>query len=341
MHASIATLLPVLFVLCGAAALTSCGEGASSDAMARVPDATGTPEQDATGARPQAREAAGGTVWVLGKFDRSVSVIEGETARLVQRVALGPEAITSGLVQWDGSVWVSDLAGVLHKIDVAKRELMVSVPLDDVIPVGLGAAQHGLYTVDPQTGTVARHDMRTGALQADLGRVDGPEVMAVGPGAAWVVGARRTQLHVFDAGATRSRVVRIALELPGNMAFGFGSLWYYQSNGRLIRVDPASGAVQATIDTPEAAFATGITVGSEAVWVCAPDARQIVRIDPASNHVAKRIEVAGMPLQLVELGNALWVVLTHDNAVIRIDPATGAETARCSVEQPTKIIAVR
>jgi hypothetical protein len=331
---------PVLLVLSGAAALASCGERASSQTTDRTPEATSTAVQDATGAPPEGSEAAGGTIWVLVRFDPSVSIIEAGIAQVVQQVALASDAITVGLLHWDGAVWVGDLRGALHRIDVAKQELVGSVPLDWG-PVGLSAAAHGLYTVDVDAGSVVRHDLRTGASLGVVMRVERPEAMAAGPDAAWVLGARRTELHRLDADAVQSRVMRTEFALPGYMAYGFGSLWYYQSNGRLLRVDPSSGAVQATIDTPDAAFATGIIVGRDAVWICAPDARQILRIDPASNQVTRRIDVAGMPLQVAELGATLWVVLTHDNAVIRIDADTGAETARILMEKPTAIIAVR
>ena len=78
----------------------------------------------------------------------------------------------------------------------------------------------------------------------------------------------------------------------------------YQIDGELFRIDPASGAVLAAIDTPEAGNAFGIAVGKDAVWVASQELKAVLKVDPISNRVVQRIQVDGAPEDVVELGGA-------------------------------------
>ncbi len=324
-------LLLYLLILSGAGALVSCGERADSHASAREAAPWGVESQDRG-------EGIGGTVWVLSASNRAITVIDGETGRVLQRIRLDFRSSPSDLLYWGGSVWVSDMTGALHRIDAQTGQLVESIPVDMNLH-GLSAAEHGIYGVDSESGIVTRHDPRTGALLAELERTDRIHAMAAGPDVTAVLESDWGQMRLFAPGAIQSRAVPSELG-SGEMVFGFGSFWLYQIDGKLFRLDPASGAVQAAIDTPEAGNAFGIAVGTDAVWVASLELEAILKVDPASNGVVQRIQVGGAPEDVVEMGGALWVVLPQDDAVIRIDPAAGAETARVAVDYPSRIMAV-
>ena len=325
------TLLLLLLTLCGAGVLSSCGERANSEVADRESVATGTAAQERS-------EGAGGTVWVLSRSGPSLTVIDGETGRVLQRIRLNFRSSPSDLLHWGGSVWVSDLAGALHRIDTGSRQLGESIPVDMNVH-GLSAAEHGIYGMDAESGIVTRHDPATGALLAELERTDRIHAMAAGPDVTAVLESDWARMHLFAAGSTQSRVVPSELA-SGEMVFGFGSFWLHQIDGKLFRIDPASGAVQAAIDTPEAGIAFGIALGKEAVWVPSLELEAVLKVDPASNRVVQRVQVAGAPEGVVELDGRLWVMLPQDDAVVRVDPATGAETARVRVDRPSRMVAV-
>ncbi len=326
-----AALLLYLLLLSGAGTLASCGERADSETSAREAATWAVGSQDRG-------EGTGGTVWVLSASNRSITVIDAETARVLQRIRLGLRSSPSDLLYWGGSVWVADMGGALHRIDAGTRQLVESIQVDMNLH-GLSGAAHGIYGMDAESGIVTRHDPSTGALLAELERTDRIHAMAAGPDVTVVLESDWGQMHLFAPGSTQSR--RVPSDLAsGKMVFGFGSFWLYQIDGKLFRLDPASGAVQAAIDTPEAGNAFGIAVGTDAVWVASLEFEAILKVDPANDRVVQRMEVGGAPEDVVEMGGALWVVLPQDDAVIRIDPAAGAETTRVAVDYPSRIIAV-
>jgi streptogramin lyase len=237
-----------------------------------------------------------------------------------------------------GSVWVGSSGGSLQRIDADARSLAATVPLDlDVW--SLSATDHGNYAMDGERGVISRHDPATGELVATLEVPDRIHAMAAGPDATAVMVGDRPELHLFPAGSTRSRVVTAELG-GGDMVLGFDSFWVYHPDGRLLRVDPGSGGIQAEIPIGQDLYFPGISVGDEAVWVASGDTREVLRVDPRTDRVTDRIALEGAPAHVAARDGMLWVALPEDDAVLRIDPGSGQVTARLSVEWPIRLIAV-
>jgi streptogramin lyase len=290
------------------------------------------------GAGGGAADAQDGSIWVLSRVDRSVTVIDPAAAARVARISLGFRSDPRDLVYRDGSVWVGNSGGSLQRIDVDARSLAVTVPLD-MDAWGVSTADHGVYVMDGELGIVTRHDLASGDLVATLEVPDRIHAMAASPDATAVLVGDRRELHFFPASSTLSRVVTADLG-GGDMVLGFGSFWIYHPDGRLLRVDPASGAIQAEIPVGEGLYFPGISVGKAAVWLASEDNGEVIRIDPAADRVAARIPLDGAPAHAAEAGGALWVALPQDDAVIRIDPSSGRETARVRVDGAVRVIAV-
>ncbi|HET9666229.1 MAG TPA: hypothetical protein VFP09_05720 [Desertimonas sp.] len=58
----------------------------------------------------------------------------------------------------------------------------------------------------------------------------------------------------------------------------------------LIRIDPATNEVTATIPLPDR-LCQGFTASEDAIWACAADA--LIRIDPATNEITDTVPVTG------------------------------------------------
>lgn len=89
-----------------------------------------------------------------------------------------------------------------------------------------------------------------------------------------------------------------------------------------------SGPIEATL--PGAA-GFEVVSGSGGVWVAGPS--ELLRIDPATSRVVKRIDLGGLPTQLVISGGAVWAstfrqARTLEQELVRVDPSTNAVTAR-------------
>jgi DNA-binding beta-propeller fold protein YncE len=145
----------------------------------------------------------------------------------------------------------------------------------------------------------------------------------------------------------------------------FGSIWVASAaEGTVQRIDPANGAVVATITvadpkrllaagcapSSEHAYATGsfglracdapsaIAAGAGAIWAVANDAGAIVRVDPARNVVADTFAVGFAAWSLAATADALWLTDYANDAVVRVDPRTGRIVARIAVPSwPTEL----
>ena len=120
--------------------------------------------------------------------------------------------------------------------------------------------------------------------------------------------------------------------------FGAGSLWSVSSEGEVIRIDPRTGKVLATIGLGEEPG--GIAFGERSVWVTSRHAPTLFRIDPSVNEV---VDHFSLPMEGVETdltgevavgAGSVWVGHGAFNPgawVERLDPATGRVQARFSI----------
>ncbi|HEY8201464.1 MAG TPA: hypothetical protein VII47_08930, partial [Actinomycetota bacterium] len=87
--------------------------------------------------------------------------------------------------------------------------------------------------------------------------------------------------------------------------------------------------IRATL--PDAAGVEVVT-GAGGVWVAGPE--DLLRIDPATNRVVKKIDIGGLPTQLGISNGAVWATTfrqgaaTLDQELVRVDPATDEVTTR-------------
>src|SRR2546425_768933 len=74
------------------------------------------------------------------------------------------------------------------------------------------------------------------------------------------------------------------------MSFGAGALWFLNSDGTVVRIDPSTNSVVSRIAT--ASGALSLAAGDDRVWVscCGPETRpgagRLIGIDPSTNKAA-------------------------------------------------------
>jgi streptogramin lyase len=131
-----------------------------------------------------------------------------------------------------------------------------------------------------------------------------------------------------------------------SVAYGAGAVWVSidptnSSNRAILRIDPQTDRVLATIPTPVVPGweigGGGLTVGDGSVWVAGLDASSngthgaIVRIDPSTNQVASTITLGGGKVADVAVdGGAIWALISGNPGrpeVVRIDPSSHAVVA--------------
>jgi hypothetical protein len=119
---------------------------------------------------------------------------------------------------------------------------------------------------------------------------------------------------------------RIKIDDPFDVAAGFGSVWVPQ-------FDPYQWSVidMTTNTATKSAPATGPTaavIDNGAVWMLAHRAQTLLRIDPATNTVTKKIPVrtgGGVPERLAAGFGSIWTADPKSGSVARIDEATGKQ----------------
>jgi DNA-binding beta-propeller fold protein YncE len=125
-------------------------------------------------------------------------------------------------------------------------------------------------------------------------------------------------------------------ELPTRAGYGLAAddtaVWVYNGEtGNLLRIDPATNRIVATISVEQGCDVTcgSVAIGQGAVWVAAGDPSKVLRIDPQTNQVVATIplpQVGGL-IGLFVTPGVVWVTDYEDNAILRIDPATNKMVA--------------
>jgi hypothetical protein len=124
---------------------------------------------------------------------------------------------------------------------------------------------------------------------------------------------------------------------------GFGAIWV-ASQGALLRIDPQTNRVVATIPVSVSGENASIAFGEGAVWVTSGQANGVVyRVDPAANRVTATIGVPGGAFGIVVAAGTVWVSQylpePDPGIVARIDARTNRLLA--PVEVPNMPGAIR
>jgi streptogramin lyase len=98
------------------------------------------------------------------------------------------------------------------------------------------------------------------------------------------------------------------------------AVWVGQSDGTLIRLDPATGA-RDQVDTGSSI--DGLTATRDGVWIVDVLAGGVIRFDPGSlRQVGKPIQIRGSIDQIVARGDAVWILDRQVGILTRIDATT-------------------
>jgi glutamine cyclotransferase len=128
------------------------------------------------------------------------------------------------------------------------------------------------------------------------------------------------------------------LDVPCDAGTAFDGTYLYQiAESRIDKIDPATGAVLASIPAPGSGSDSGLTWAEGSLWVGQYRDRKIHQIDPATGAIRRTIEsnrfVTGVTWVDGELWHATWE--GDESELRRIDPASGAVLDRLEMPQGT------
>jgi class 3 adenylate cyclase/ABC-type branched-subunit amino acid transport system substrate-binding protein len=177
-------------------------------------------------------------------------------------------------------------------------------------------------------GSIGAIDANTNQITAEIPLAGGPSRLAVGGGRIWVGGDDAGTISALDPRSHRVTKVVSAGAFPSDLAAGEGAVWVFDGkSGLLIKVDPVYGvtsrvrvsAANLAYDSSREGFdPVSVAAGSGSVWLT-DGSRVLVRVDPATSKVIRRIDLRAS-LDGVAVGaGAVWVISGRSANAIRLD----------------------
>ncbi len=172
----------------------------------------------------------------------------------------------------------------------------------------------------------------------------GTEVLLAHEGSLWIAGVHSLQRLNPVTGGVQATIRLPVQGLAAGVAFGAGSAWVASGGANtgsaptLVRIDPASSRILATIDVTESSpghlrvLGGGIAFAAGRVWLSRDSTAShgdVVAVNPATNRVdAAPVTLGTGPETLLAAFGSLWVDNTGQTVGIKHSPALPASVAR-------------
>ncbi|HMC36788.1 MAG TPA: hypothetical protein VKK30_02850 [Actinomycetota bacterium] len=290
-----------LWVLTCSARCTGEAKGAEAHLL-RFDLGTGRELAKIPVSNPQAIAVGEGAVWVIDFWDDEVLRVDPgsnrveATIKLVLNFAFAPGdhaflpfAITAG----EGAVWVDTERGAVARIDPTTNRVTAVIRVKSKAASGLAAGEGAVWVTGDLAG-VARIDPRTNKASATIPGGTcrhglSLEQIVAGAGAVWALGAKST--GETGGGTLPPCISTIASGLA------------------LVRIDPATNRVVATISLLQGAVILGMgIVGPERGVVWVSDGTDVWSVDPATNRISRPTPCPARSVLAVGPNGTLWVL---------------------------------
>jgi streptogramin lyase len=224
---------------------------------------------------------------------------------------------TYGLAAGAGSVWVGGMqTGSVLRLDPKTGRVVQRIKAGERI-FNLAEAPGAVWAVANISSTAVRIDTGTGKVTTRVRVGYSPYDVEWGFGSAWVSNAGDGTVSRITNGKV-VKTIQVGTE-PNGLAAYRGSLWVTDHTlGKVVRIDPRTNRVTATLKVPGADWITGF---GGSIYV-SQETNGIARIDVRSLEVTGRAPVARNPLGSAIVGARLWVPCIDANEIDVVDPAT-------------------
>jgi virginiamycin B lyase len=269
-------------------------------------------------------DAAG--VWV--QRDREVVRVDPQTNRVTARLPMHPPDSDLAAVG-EGSLWLTQVAqGTVTRVDPATGRTLatIGVPGGDNAPVSMSIAVGvGAVWVEYDLGGmgVVRIDPATNTVTTTVKLANTPAGLAASDRAVMVLTRESGVAYQIDP-ATNRVVASISVCRESKaVAYGAGAFWIACDEGQLLRVDPLTHRVAATLGLGGQAGSAGwVAVDGSVVWV-ANLGDALFRVDSQSNTIVGSGSVTGPGggyITDLAVGlDAVWLT-TSGGSLVRFNP---------------------
>jgi DNA-binding beta-propeller fold protein YncE len=224
---------------------------------------------------------------------------------------------TFGLATGGGSVWVGGVgSGDVIRIDPATGKIIKRITVGARV-FNLAAAPGAVWAIDNALSTAVRIDTKTGQVTTRVPVGFQPYDIEWGFGSAWVANAGEGTVWRITNGKVVKKI-KVGTEPNGLTAYR-GALWVSDHTlGKVVRIDPATNTITATLHVAGADWITGL---GDNIYV-SQETNRISRISVHTLKVTGVARVARNPLGSAIVGKRLWVPCIDANAIDVLDPAT-------------------
>ena len=240
------------------------------------------------------------------------------------RVGLSPVAMTFGA----NALWTADFdGGTVTRVEGGAARARIPIGGS---PGGIALAGGSIWVGDFRpNGVVTRLDPASNRVIGQL-VLGGQPAGLLGDGVTlWVADYSGSVVRVD----TRTNAVVARIPLGGNpeaLALGFGLLWVSNQDGTLTAIDPSTNAVAGAKVTGDPDL-DAVAIGSDALWTTSFYGGTLLKVDPASRQVVRRVRLGGEGSGVLVRGGSVWASVYDAGIVVRVDAASGRIVQRVRV----------
>jgi DNA-binding SARP family transcriptional activator/ABC-type transport system substrate-binding protein len=277
------------------------------------------------------RRGAGRLRQELG-LEPSRSLLDLEQQLLRQDPALDREEPAAARMQRARRGWRLLAGGGAVILIAAIAAAAVVLTRDETVP--LGQLDPGVAIIDSHTGRVVS--------TLSPAAISQPVEAHTGAGSLWVTSLHPllfTRIDPHTGKIVQQFTSPIGDDVGGYLPDG-ADIWFTGVHD-LVRLDARTGL---EVDRYRLVSAThkfglaGIARGAASLWIASFNESQLLRVDPSTGRVARRIPIP-VPWAVAYGEGGVWVT-SNAAGVLRIDPATNTVTATAAVPAPVTNLAV-
>ena len=111
-----------------------------------------------------------------------------------------------------------------------------------------------------------------------------------------------------------------AANSEGGITTGAGAVWFVVKPSKLLRIDPRTNAIVATVELPS--DSDNLVFSDGFVWVSSYGHDALLKVDPKTNTVMATIAIGPKPRFLTAGAGSIWTLNQGDGSITRVDMAT-------------------
>jgi YVTN family beta-propeller protein len=283
------------------------------------------------------KPAAPARIYVSNQLDNTVSVIDGDTRKIVATVRVGVSPAQMAASRDRRSVYIANTgSNTVSVLDTDTNTVAKTIALPrGSKPIGVAVSPSGryLYTADGGANRVSVINTRAGRVARSVRVGTQPLSVAVAPDGKTVYTANSGSGDVSVIDARAGRVVRAIPtgRFPSALAVTPDGASLYVTNelSGITVINAGNETVQARLQSPSP-FSVAMSPNGTRAYVAGLGLGRVTAIDTRTHRVASTVSVGPYgtdPFTVRATGDAVYVANQGANTLSVIDPSTLKTTA--------------